>query len=581
MSSHLRHCPKHKKPLPCSHCALTVKCIACDRQTPNLGTKLCASPDCIEAREQRKKLAVMGMDQAEKTAVPNPSELRKPKVEIETSVGSVRTNAEDSDRATEQVFEKDAENRSERDKKKTTRTKKLVPAVPVPEAPLSQRVPAFLKSIAIPVVPSADPEAPFGRDAHYRPILPGRSDQEIVDELKAKDFLAAGTCPHKSRPDYCLLCGTSKFTITRAEPLDLEERLRQMFGIPVQSKAVRIEREQFNYFPQILGITRGQLIGLLHLDCTIEPRPVKKTVLKSRIPLKTRIAQLLLIPKQIEKRKALVRKSEELIESLSVRVMKLRRAEENILDKPTREQFKRKERVRIFRSKDKIQELRRQHSGLPALQQRLTAWGSGPNDFETITATENAPIKFAEKFTNGSEVNRFRFGKQVATETILGVGRTAPPEQIEFAVETYVALLDEYGLLKDVSRRLPQFLELDKWRHFENAIIFQAISWGLVRPTKQMLAKYPELKIGPPTTQVSGDPEFDETENLLILKTEGAAIGGGIYGSNTPGAPQMKTFEKYDKNRRRGAQFHESVAGPHNFFGDLDSGDLDERAADE
>ncbi len=25
MSSHLRHCPKHRKPLPCPHCALTAK----------------------------------------------------------------------------------------------------------------------------------------------------------------------------------------------------------------------------------------------------------------------------------------------------------------------------------------------------------------------------------------------------------------------------------------------------------------------------------------------------------------------------------------------------------------------------
>src|SRR5258708_38312387 len=25
MSNHLRHCPKHRKPLPCAHCALTAK----------------------------------------------------------------------------------------------------------------------------------------------------------------------------------------------------------------------------------------------------------------------------------------------------------------------------------------------------------------------------------------------------------------------------------------------------------------------------------------------------------------------------------------------------------------------------
>jgi len=99
MSSHLRHCPKHKKPLPCSHCALTVKCIACDRQTPNLRTKLCVNVDCIEAREQRKKLAVKGMDEKEKTSVPNSSDLREPKLEIETSVGFVQTTVEETSKS--------------------------------------------------------------------------------------------------------------------------------------------------------------------------------------------------------------------------------------------------------------------------------------------------------------------------------------------------------------------------------------------------------------------------------------------------------------------------------------------------
>src|SRR5260221_13696901 len=37
MSSHLRHCPKHRKPLPCSHCALIAN-------TPTITAKPAPAP---------------------------------------------------------------------------------------------------------------------------------------------------------------------------------------------------------------------------------------------------------------------------------------------------------------------------------------------------------------------------------------------------------------------------------------------------------------------------------------------------------------------------------------------------------
>ena len=70
----------------------------------------------------------------------------------------------------------------------------------------------------------------------------------------------------------------------------------------------------------------------------------------------------------------------------------------------------------------------------------------------------------------------------------------------------------------------------------------------------------------------------------MILKTGGAQIGGAIYGSNERSAPKMKTFEKYDRNYRRGNNQPGTEYGgdrPDNFYSGVDSGDLSERPGDE
>ena len=296
----------------------------------------------------------------------------------------------------------------------------------------TKKQPAYLKAVAQTVVYNpANKEAPYGYDDEGRPIgvVVGRpyvkpvqtGAVEHVDRRSGcvcgepmcalchpentvkTDVLASITrCEHDRTWKYCLLCNrTAK---PRVEGFDtwvaniLQGRL---------TAVAATESKKFLYWPEILGITRGQLIGLLELDVTIEPRLARKTVLKSRVPIETTVARLLLIPKQIDKRKKLIRDAERLIESWSVRVMKLRRADEDVLDKQTREQFKRKERARIIRSKEKISELRRLYAGLDDLQQRLAAWGA-PCDYESVATTEDGPIRFGDKLEfRRAEMNTF------------------------------------------------------------------------------------------------------------------------------------------------------------------------------
>src|SRR5436853_7093867 len=51
MSSHLRSCPKHRKPLPCAHCALAAKPVIVVMDPP----KSAAAIRAAEWREQQKQ----------------------------------------------------------------------------------------------------------------------------------------------------------------------------------------------------------------------------------------------------------------------------------------------------------------------------------------------------------------------------------------------------------------------------------------------------------------------------------------------------------------------------------------------
>jgi hypothetical protein len=138
------------------------------------------------------------------------------------------------------------------------------------------------------------------------------------------------------------------------------------------------------------------------------------------------------------------------------------------------------------------------------------------------------------------------------------------------SVENYFAMLTEYSLLKDESRRFRNFPAVDRWRYFENEIIFQAIRWGLVRPTNETIKKYPVLD-----RSDSGRPEHDDSdlENQLIIKTGGAEIGASIYGAGTTWNGKKRGLSSFDNPViHRGS---DSGAGiPSGDFYGIDSGDF-------
>jgi hypothetical protein len=456
----------------------------------------------------------------------------------------------------------------------------------------SNKQPAYLKSVSHPVVHNpANKEAPYGYDDNDRPIGVPVGNPYVKP-------VQTGTVERGERGPLCscnqLLCRyCHPENIARTKVLESlmhdydqvevtssvsEASLRRLWGLPNYTPTVKIDPlNEFIYYPELLGVTRAKLVELLDVQVSVDIAKTigKERILKTTTAIEARIAQLLRIPKQIEEYKKLIHESEELIRSWSAHVMKLRRTEEDRLDKPTRERYKREERARIFRCKDELSELRRLYAGLDGLQQRLAAWGSSPNDYELnpVIQHREVPMSFADKFKSPKGFTG-----------ILPAGH-------EYGVGAYRQIVYAYDADKTATEQRVE-AESSKfwrpWRRFENEIVLQAVGWRLICPSEKLLAAHPSLgkyldrwSDGIATEAAGILNNGDEAENALILKTGGAQIGGGVYGTK---GTRLKSFDKYDKNFRRGNDRRETALGferPDNFYNGMDSGDLAERRGDE
>lgn len=98
------------------------------------------------------------------------------------------------------------------------------------------------KSLSFAARPSADPEAPFGRDENDKVLVPMRPDQAIATELRERPDLAPGKCRHKNDPSNCLLCGTKPILPRKTDANQSPSRQRELRHIgdvltPEEAKA--------------------------------------------------------------------------------------------------------------------------------------------------------------------------------------------------------------------------------------------------------------------------------------------------------------------------------------------------------
>jgi hypothetical protein len=279
------------------------------------------------------------------------------------------------------------------------------------------------------------------------------------------------------------------------------------------------------------------------------------------------------VPKQIERRKKLIAKSEECIRTWSVHIQKIQvlrgeRDAEDVLDKPTRERFKRQEQKRISRCREVIKHLRDRQSNLEQLKQRLATWGSRPEDYETVPETEEVVVTFRDKVKLSK-----RYLEDHPDDHPKGRDHADifPEDAI---INSYLGMLSEFGILRDESRRFRDFPAIDRWRHLENEIILQAVRWGLVQPTEEAIKKHPRLGQG---TAEPEHPEKDDPENQLIIKTGGSSIGASIYGAGTTWDGRQRQLSSFDNPVAHGNKDSGSrVAVPGGeFYSEIDSGDFE------
>jgi hypothetical protein len=519
VSSHLRHCPKHGKPLPCPHCVLAAK-------PAQASAVAVLEPEPVVSVPKTVTVAPGLVCAA--CGKPSKTELCK---RAECVTGRTKQERQDN-----QEYESRVE-KSERDKiARELRT-------------IGQRVESRTskksdtKSIAMPVIPSADPAAPYGRDENNRPILPGRTDQQIATDLMDKPLGATRQGPCDCNLGSCRHCHPENIVVpawlTDKTKPDLLSTLILRLNLQRDDLKTKFETElqkqKFVSYVDALKIDRTDLIRLLEVPAGMKSRSVAEKVLKSTSSVERRIQRL----------KKIIQKSEEYIESWSVHKMKLRRPD-NILDKQTREAFKRKERSRIERCQHKITDLKR----------RLKTWADDPSNYERVLKTVKSPETLRERLDTRMLIER---------------------DPAQFEDDNEVCSTDRYLELFSNITPLPKQETWRKWEEFENEIVIEAIKCGLI-VTHEILPENTNSFV-----HDIDEPEQDDPENALILKTGGAQVGATIY-SGGQRNQNARPLESFDKRRPSGAPGEPSEHGGErqdNFYGEMDSGDLDERRGDE
>ena len=247
---------------------------------------------------------------------------------------------------------------------------------------------------------------------------------------------------------------------------------------------------------------------------------------------------------RIERLKKIIAASKAIIDGLSVRVMKIRRAEDDVLDKPTREKFKREETGRMARSNAKLSRYR---AALRAGNYREKVWcyQTQPVYFRDVvddcmTFTDKGEAYYIKGKPKTFEGTMYDTHDLVCDVTESGI----------YDVSRYEVVM---RLDADALRLLEKKGAWTYWQRWENAVIKAAVFHGVLRPRKDLLnllGLMPFVQAALAATE--SEVEADETENALALKTGGACYNGVIHGAGyrynlKTGASRRRALEDFDK----------------------------------
>ena len=249
---------------------------------------------------------------------------------------------------------------------------------------------------------------------------------------------------------------------------------------------------------------------------------------------------------RIERLKKLIAASKEIVGGLSVRVMKVRRGKDGVLDKTTREKYKREETARQARANVKLFQYRTalRNGGLTQKVWRLVVkpvyfrdtvddvvifsdWGEGTyvKDKERRmggvvthhTEVFQHPVSYTE-----FDLSRYRDMMQLSTDALELMGTTEKEQAQTWA-------------------------NVQRW---ENAVIKAAVFHGVLRPRKDLLELLGLMPWVRDALQMTEDIQADTTEDALALKTGGACYGGRIRSNGYTDCGKARRLSSFDKPSR-------------------------------
>lgn len=511
------------------------KCIACGKEVriPFVGIKnprpsqkraLCERPACITARGERLAI-VQTQNMREPDGASGINEIRTggpSGVCAQTSEGAVSVEEERDEEhviadeaAKEDEKERLDERESELEKKGKRHRHSEKKAAPPPVVTTLPRHPAYIKSVAIPAVPTHNSDAPFGLDDNGRPLVPIQSDQNLMEDLKQKPWLKKTytglptPAPRRTVCDcnqpWCSICHpeSAKLGVVPLTPAYRPPTTKPPTYKPIRPLGERTQlppTREIGSYKTVLGLEPVDIANFFDENiCTRQlvdvPTLKDKGGVESELEaVKFEIVELTALSK-----------------TRTRQYQKFFRPDDMLTSKELKQR----------RRKDE-QELKILEEKKNELQARLRNWESDSRNFELVKQRKLVVYKFEtlHPITYRERTVEYGWHEDSYEDPLVKGGTPLCSDQEKYFGEVY----DIAGYRALIAGKSTKNWTTMGWLEWENLVILTAIERGLVEPNEAAILAHPALRgRGRTVDEIEIDHEHERT---LIKKTGGAELGG-------------------------------------------------------
>jgi hypothetical protein len=325
-----------------------------------------------------------------------------------------------------------------------------------------------------------------------------------------------------------------------------ESEVRAKFGV---AAPVTIPRPPVLDLRKSLMLTPEDLIGLF------DETPATKVGEREVFAEMDFLVPPEMLQRRIAKLKKVIDASKEIWKGLSQHIMKLRRAKDDILDKPIQEKYKREETARQARSNAKLFKYR-------------AALRNGKYH-EKIWRYQVLPVYFRDFVDDWMTFEDLGPAHYVYDKRKYEPGIGAPYWTTNLVRNFKARLFDvsRYEMMMQLDQSTLQLAgetqeeQQRTWRNvmrWENAVIKAGVFHGVLHPRGDLLELLGLNPFVQAALSATESVQQDDTENALALKTGGACFGGTIHSGgyryfaseNSDGSSyRRRPLESFDKGK--------------------------------